>query len=395
MAKIMYIRNIELENVKLGMRLAESVYTITDTNNSMLVARKGYEVDDKILRVLERFGVETIPVWSRTKPEEENEPQAEKPAPKLEKRVWVKGVLSEDLKKEALGSIKQLFSILDPQRTTNMTTAYQSVRNLDSVMGDLLRAVAHDERGLIHISDLKHYDEYTYHHSLSVSLLSISTGKELGLDSEDLLRLGRCAMLHDIGKQAIPLEILHKKGRLDKDEFDSIKRHSAMGALNLKANAVGDVELWNSIMFHHEKINGKGYPKGLEGDEIPLFSKIISVADVYDAITSYRPYRSPMLPANAVDHIYQDAGVAFDHNVVNAFFEKLEFYPVNTIVELSDERLGIVSKSELENRLRPAIRIWGTDEIIHLSTPEHTHLQITDILSHTNLPPGYEFVDKD
>jgi len=388
----MYIRNIKVEDAELGMQITEAVYATSD--KSTLVARKGYVIDNTILRVLKRRGIERVPVWSETEPTEDEQLNShiEKIDVKTEKRVVVKGVLSEDVKKQALNSIKQLFSSLDASRTTNMTTAYQCVRNLDSVVGDLLRAIAHDEAGLIHISDLKHHDEYTYHHSLSVSLLSIVTGRELGLNVSELLRLGRCAMLHDIGKQSIPLAILNKGGHLDSDEFETIKQHPVLGAQGLKAHAVGDVELWNGVMFHHERMNGTGYPKGLTGDEIPLFSRIIAVADVYDAITSYRPYRSPMLPSGAVEHIYKDAGTVFDHGVVNAFFEKLEFYPVNTVVRLSDERIGIVCESDMEFRLHPVVKIWGTDEKIRLASKENSKLRIAAIISHTDLPRGYEFV---
>ena len=385
-AKKMYIHHIKPGDATPGMQLAEAVYA--DAGAGALVARKGYVIDETLLRVLKRREIETVPVWLNTPPEEPDRPTYTSDAV-TEKRCWVKGILSEELKKEALGNIKELFGNLDLNKTANKTTAYQSLKNLDTVVGDLIRALSHDESGLVHISDLKQYDEYTYHHSISVSLLSIATGRELGLKSHDLLRLGRCAMLHDIGKQAIPLEILNKKGKLDNDEFAQIKFHSSLGASSLKAHAVGDVELWNAIMFHHEKMNGTGYPKGLVGNEIPLFSKIISVADVYDAITSYRPYRSPMLPDDAFRQICKDAGIAFDNDVVTAFFEKLEFYPVNTIVKLSDERLALVAETDLDSRLTPVVRIWGTDEIIRLA--ENNQLHIIEVLNHSNLPPGYEF----
>jgi HD-GYP domain-containing protein (c-di-GMP phosphodiesterase class II) len=144
-------------------------------------------------------------------------------------------------------------------------------------------------------------------------------------------------------------------------------------------------------MFHHEKVNGSGYPKGLKGKGIPIFSKIISVADVYDAVTSYRSYRLPMLPSEAFELISRDVNVAFELDVVKAFFAKLELYPMNTIVELSDGRLGMVVESEGASRLKPCIRIWGSTEIINLASAMNSTVSIVGVMNPQDLPPGYEF----
>jgi HD-GYP domain-containing protein (c-di-GMP phosphodiesterase class II) len=223
-------------------------------------------------------------------------------------------------------------------------------------------------------------------------MLSMTTGRVLGLDEDTLFRLGRCAMMHDIGKQMIPLEIINKKGKLTDAEFTTIKNHPVIGATNLKAAAIGDIELWNGILFHHEKVNGGGYPRGLKGKDIPLFSKIISVADVYDAVTSYRSYRLPMLPSEAFDVISRDVNTAFELDVVKAFFAKLELYPVNTIIELSDGRLGMVVESEGASRLRPTIRIWGSTELVNLAANMNQGINIVGVLNPSDLPDGYEFM---
>jgi len=188
-------------------------------------------------------------------------------------------------------------------------------------------------------------------------------------------------MMHDIGKQTIPIEIINKKSKLTDAEYLQIKNHSIQGAITLKNSGIGDIELWNAVMFHHEKVNGTGYPKGLHGKDIPLFSKIIAVADVYDAITSYRAYRNPLLPSETFEIIRKDVTHAFDYEVVKAFFEKLELYPVNTIVELSDGRLGIVvaDDSVSRSRLRPTVRIWGTSQIEYLSTPINMDISIIGV----------------
>jgi HD-GYP domain-containing protein (c-di-GMP phosphodiesterase class II) len=198
-------------------------------------------------------------------------------------------------------------------------------------------------------------------------------------------------MMHDVSKQTIPLEIINIKGKSTDAEYKTIQNHPVIGASNLRTAGIGDVELWNGIMFHHEKVNGSGYPKGLKGKHIPLFSKIICVADVYDAVTSYRSYRLPMLPSEAFELISKDVNVAFELDVVRAFFAKLELYPMNTIVELSDGRLGMVVESEGASRLKPCIRIWGSTEVINLAAAGNTGVSIVSVMSPQDLPPGYEF----
>ena len=433
----MQTHKIKLNEVESGMRLAKSVYVPTDSGASaMLAARAGVELNENIVGRLAKYGVDMIEIVPERSDEdmdyreppkklEENSqknlqensqknlqeknvspppsPSLPSPSPPPAKRILqppasmkvdlppeniepIKPIVDEKLKEEAVDSIQQLFTCFSPGQkgTINKTTAYQCVSDIERVVGDLVGVLSSESTGLVHINDLKSFDEYTYHHSLSVAMLSMATGRELGLQSDDIFRLGRCAMMHDVGKQLIPLDIINKKGKLNEMEFAKMENHSILGATTLKINEIGDMELWNAVMHHHEKINGSGYPKGLLGKDIPLFSKIISVADVYDAITSYRVYRDPLLPSEAFEIIRKDIGIAFDYDVVKAFFEKLELYPVNTIVELSDGRFGIVVECDdaLRRRLRPAVRIWGTTEIEYLAAPKNMDIKIVGVFHH-------------
>jgi len=410
----MYTRSIKIEEAKPGMELAESVYIVTTTGTNMLAARKGSTLDINTITMLTRRSVQSIEIMSEERPPDEAEaplpaakpqvlphvqvkeppPAPASPAPAPTKKTLppenlapVKTIVDPKLKDEAVDSIRQLFDCFSQEGNINKTTAYKCVNDVEKVVGDLLDVISSDSTGLVHINDLKQFDEYTYHHSLSVSVLSIATGRGLGLKGDELFRLGRCAMLHDIGKQLIPLEIINKKGKLTDAEFTTIKNHALLGASSLKTNAIGDVELWNGIMFHHEKLNGTGYPRGLRGKDIPLFSKIISVADVYDAITSHRSYRNPMLPSDAFEVISKDIGTAFELDIVKAFFSKVELYPANTVLELSNGQLGIVV--ERGNGLRPVVRIWGSTEILPLAAPANQSIIIESVMHPEDLPKNF------
>jgi HD-GYP domain-containing protein (c-di-GMP phosphodiesterase class II) len=172
--------------------------------------------------------------------------------------------------------------------------------------------------------------------------------------------------MHDIGKTAVPVEIINKPSRLDEDEFNIIKNHPAAGYEYLKNANIGDEKMWLGVVCHHEKVDGSGYPLGLDGNEIPIWSRIISAADVYDALTSTRPYRTPMQPAEALEYIMGGIGSSFDYDVVSSFAKKVELYPVGSYVQLSNGVIAIVLDSK--NATRPVIRNLETGDVYDLQS---------------------------
>ncbi|MCL2047207.1 MAG: HD-GYP domain-containing protein [Defluviitaleaceae bacterium] len=381
-----------------GLVLGKPIYVKNQLDVDVLVARKGAQLDDILIERLKRIGITTLEIAENEEPHNteyvpvvqlpEPPPAPPAPEPLYEDVAPVEAIIDNRLKEEAVSSVKQLFSFLSSGEKVNMTTAYQCVENIDGVVEDLLDVIAGDETGLVHISDLKRHDEYTYHHSLSVSVLSIAVGKELGFSKDMLFRLGRCAMLHDIGKNLIPLDILNKAGKLSDREFELIKTHPVIGAESLKKNKIGNTELWRAVMYHHEKVDGTGYPHKLTGPYIPLFSKIIAVTDVYDAITSYRSYRSPMLPSHAMGILCKDTGTHFEADIVKAFMAKLEPYPMNTIVQLSNGKLAKVVRAG-KTKLNPVVKLWGSRIVLDLSASENKGIVIVEVLDEKHLPEGY------
>jgi len=369
------------------MQFAEHIYVQSRTGTNMLAVPKGAIADQKRIDLLLRNQIHWVEIVSArpTKPKlGESMPipaSTQTPVVKYsDEPPEISSILGDELRKEAIQNISSVFSaISEPGTEANKTTAYQAIKDFERTLGQVVAAVTHDISGLIHIHDLKSYDEYTYHHSLSVALLSIATGQVLGLNPQELLRLGKCALLHDVGKQTIPLEITNKKGKLTKEEYALMKAHPINGARDLKAKAIGDVELWSGVMFHHEKYDGSGYPRGLKSKEIPLFARIVSVADVYDAVTSYRSYRNPMTPADAYELLCCEVGKSFEFEILKAFAERLSLYPIGTALELSDGRRVVVTNTG--NVLRPVVKVWETNEIIDLSSVNNLTLIITRVIN--------------
>ncbi|MCL2225826.1 MAG: HD-GYP domain-containing protein [Defluviitaleaceae bacterium] len=367
----MYRDIIRLHEARGDMIAADEI-TVTDAmGRNMLLVREGTPIGAKVMAALYRHKIETIAILTENPIIRGDQPQyKEPPKPVKIPQSNVAAVIEPAFKKECINNIRDLFTYINtPQDDgggdSNMTTAYQAIKGLDDVLNRLIVTVTQDAGEMIHLHDLKHYDEYTYHHSLSVAVLSIATGQSMGMDLFEIKRLARSAALHDIGKITIPQEIINKPGRLTPEEFDIVKQHSINGLHTLKCKGIGDAEMLNAILLHHEKCDGSGYPNGLTKDEIPLFSRIISVADVYDAVTSYRSYRFPKTPSEAYDLIMSEVNRSFDYDVVKAFIKKLILYPIGSVLELSDSRIGEVIDNT--NELRPALKMQDNGQTVDLS----------------------------
>ncbi|MDL2289508.1 HD-GYP domain-containing protein [Clostridia bacterium OttesenSCG-928-F22] len=343
---------LPLDEVKKGMVLKESVYSSLDS--IVPIVAKDTIITPRILGKLREQGIREVKV--ATAGEEGHEPP----------RFYVpkpKPVIQEKLRKEAIDSLEEFFLMAGEKEGTSKEPT-QVIKHMENVVEQLVDSITQDKDALVNISDLKSYDEYTYHHSLGVAVLCIAMGQTIGFSRAEMYELGKCAIMHDIGKTAIPIEIINKPGRLDVKEFDTIKRHPAEGYYYLTDRNVTNEIISQGVLFHHEKVDGTGYPFGLKGAEIPLLSRIISVADVYDALTSNRPYRDPMQPFEAVEYIMAGIGSAFDYDTVAAFIKKMELYPVGSFVRLSNDEIGCIVKNE--NPLRPVVQLVQTGEILDL-----------------------------
>lgn len=273
-------------------------------------------------------------------------------------------ILDYKLRKESVFAIKKIFDVCE---NTHKILDENSIKEIEKISEKLVENISKNKGVTVGISDLQTYDEDTYLHSLSVTVISIAIGAELGLDKQQLCNLGVCALMHDIGKVEIPIELISKPGKLTDIEFDIVKTHATLGGNYIIKNDLLDKEIYLGIISHHEKYDGSGYPNGLKKKEIPIFGRIITVADVYDALTAKRPYRQPIKPFEAIEYIMGGVGTSFDYDVVKAFLRKIEPYSVGVHVRLSDGRKGIIMKVNHENPLRPILKIVGGDgEVLDL-----------------------------
>ncbi len=207
------------------------------------------------------------------------------------------------------------------------------------------------------LTQLKSRDEYTAIHSLNVCVLSLTFGRALGLNINELEELGLGALLHDIGKMRVPLKVLNKPGKLTNDEFEIMKSHPGMGYELVRGDKTLSAEVLNIIKSHHERLNGQGYPDCLKEDEISYFTKIVSIVDVYDAITSDRVYHDGMTPHEALKKLYEWMPNNYDTELMQSFIRTIGIYPVGSVVELKTGHIGLVVKLSESHRLKPVVML--------------------------------------
>lgn len=213
-----------------------------------------------------------------------------------------------------------------------------------------------NENMLYEIADICDYDTKTYIHCINVAVLATMIGIDMRLNNDELYELAQAALLHDIGKVCIDEKILNKKGKLTDDEFAAMKLHPVYGCNILRSNGTISERVCKGVLHHHENEDGSGYPKRLKSDEIPLFAKIIHVADVYDAMISKRSYKERINPADVLEYIMGNTA-KFDFKAVEALTHCVSLYPVGSEVLLSDGTKATVRNNIKEYPQRPDVKL--------------------------------------
>ena len=246
------------------------------------------------------------------------------------------------------------------------------------LVGEMAESISRSPNAMLWLTHMKKRDEYTSMHCMNVCILALTFGRTLGLEKDQLDKLGLGALLHDIGKMQVPLEILNKPGQLTEEEFEMVKSHSMNGYNLLRQKQDMPAEVLEIVRSHHERINGRGYPQALSGDLIDKLTQITSIVDVYDAITSDRCYHDGIAPYEALKNMFEWAGENFDADLVEKFIKCLGIYPIGSMVELNTGHIGVVVSASEKARLRPIILVvisrsgkrYSVPRLLNLAHPQ-------------------------
>jgi HD-GYP domain-containing protein (c-di-GMP phosphodiesterase class II) len=238
-----------------------------------------------------------------------------------------------------------------------------SVKKVKRAVQAIVDQVLSDETSLVGLTSLRDYDDYTFTHSVNVCIFSVALGRKIGLSKLQLYDLGMAALFHDVGKSRVPLEVLNKNGSLTEEEWRIMQAHPWLGVLTLFGlRGYGEIPYRSMIgaYEHHMKVDLTGYPKSIRPREMSIFSKIIAVADGFDAATSRRTYQTtPIQPDAVLKEMWENPRRGYDPILVKAFINLIGIYPVGTMVILDTYELAVVAAANpnLEMIHRPVVRI--------------------------------------
>lgn len=277
---------------------------------------------------------------------------------KLSEEIEIKNVIDDELRNSAAKAIRDIFV----QSLTSSGINRNTAENAKAIVHNIVEEIIKNRNFMVNMIDLKSYDNYTYYHSVNVGVLSIVVGVAFGMNPNSLYKLGLGALLHDIGKVFIDKKIIDKPGPLTPEEFEKVKKHPSLGYEYLRDASLDlPVSSLVGILQHHERLDGSGYPDGISGKEIHQFSRIISIADVFDAMTSDRPYRAAMMPSEVMEFLMGGAGKLFDLEFVSLFTKKVAAFPLGTCVLLSNGLTAIVVENYEDCCLRPKVKVISGD----------------------------------
>lgn len=352
---------LKVSNVKSGALLVEDVHK----NTMYPIVRKNTILTEQHLNVLRLFAIDEVTVAFSsdeeiTSPDNHIAPVKQVENPTFQKQYEL-----------AVGQMKKEFQKWQSGTNPDITV-------IRSIIVPLLEQLEHPERELAFLTVIATQKEYIYHHAVAVGLLAYAIGEKMNLSRGENIQLGIVGMLIDCGMAKMPSSILNKEGPLTTQEYNEVKKHPIYSYQMITESPLLRTEMKLSILQHHERLDGTGYPRGEKQENITLYAQILGAADVYHARTSERIYRAKESPYKVLESFRETYG-AFKVEVINALYEVAGRLSIGTKVKLSNGEEGIIVYLHQDEPFRPSVKLLANDSLIELT--KLRDLFITEIIA--------------
>ena len=363
------MKRVNIMNLVPGMVTAEDVYSY----NQALILPKGFCLTDEAITRLELYSIISIHVE-----DEQQIAHNERRSSSLSNGEWTYSEViraSEEFKKfeaefqENVGTLKNCLSDV-----VEKNTPLQVDEMLSGTL-DVIRTCKTASDVFTMLQNMRQYHDLTFTHSLNVALICNVFSEWLHFPQADRELATTCGLFHDIGKLAIPEDIIKKPSRLTDEEYNIIKTHPVEGYKILKQQDI-DQHIKNAALMHHERCDGGGYPLGVTGDKIDKFAKVVAIADVYDAMTAARVYRGPLCPLSVIEIFEKEGLQKYETEYIMTFLENIVQTYMNNHVRLSDGQIGKIIYVNKQWYSRPTLAV----ESGFLDLTRHPELKIEAII---------------
>ncbi len=362
------MRRVAITSLLSGMKVGHNIY---NSRGETLISR-GVILNKRYIDSLKKLGIPALYIIDDSLPD-----------------FFVQDVIDE---RSRVAAIKLTRSILNGQNTSESPLDKAVVSDSKKVVNDIIDQLLDNPSLMVNLVDIRSIDDYLFGHSVNVCVLSLVTGVSLGYDKTKLMNLGMGALMHDMGKTLVPPHILNKPGSLTESEFNVVKRHSEYGYTILASNEAYVRKLYALIALqHHERYNGEGYPKGLQGGSIHVFSQIVGIADVYDAMTADRVYRKAYPPNEVFEMLAGSGDFLFDYKLVLAFLSNIAAYPAGSIIKLSSNEIAVVVETPKGYPLYPRVKVLydstgnKLQEPLDIDLSLQNNLTVIKVLDHSEI----------
>jgi putative nucleotidyltransferase with HDIG domain len=348
------MRLMPISMCRPGMKLGKSIYSEEGT----ILLGVNVELTQRLLDRLYDYGIDYLNI---------NDSRTDD--------IVIKDIIQEATRVRAVGEIRSTFrKLMDDSGNRNAVHYYDLGRKFRELTTNIIDDLSGHPDAMLMLTNINLTDSYLFQHSLNVCIYATMLGLSFGYNREDLTTLGLGAMLHDIGKTKIHPHILRKPSKLTNEEFDEMKNHTTLGFQILKDEPNIPLISAHCAYQHHERLNGSGYPRGIKGNDIHEFARWIGLVDSYDAMTTTRVYRNPLLPHQAMEQLFTGSGTLYDQEKIALFRDKIAIYPLGMQVTLNSGVSGVVSSVNLTVPHRPIVRILQDETGQDLSSPYEVDL---------------------